>query len=75
MPLASAERLAYAVVCPKCARATPKMVAWLATFEQLPCATPGCGNVISLQTAENRSVIQMLTDFAGELDEFLAEKR
>lgn len=73
MPLTAAERTSWMMNCPRCGKVTEKPVAWLAANESLPCATPGCGNVIDLKSAENGTLIQKLTDQCADLDVFLAK--
>jgi hypothetical protein len=68
MTLTAAERTSFAVQCPRCGKATEKPVAWLAASEALRCATPDCGNILDLQDAQNRPLIQKLIDQATEID-------
>jgi hypothetical protein len=74
MPLSSAERITWLMTCPSCGKGTEKPVAWLATFENLACATPDCGHVIDLKTIENRAIIQKLSNYATDLDAFFAKR-
>jgi hypothetical protein len=73
MPVTAAERMSFLINCPRCRKATEKSVAWLTTYEALPCATPGCAHMINLKTAENGVLIEMLSDQCADLDAILAK--
>ncbi len=73
MPLSSAERTSWMMLCPRCGKATEKPVAWLAASKTLACATSDCGNVIDLKSPDNAALIQKLADQCADLDAFLAK--
>ena len=74
LPLTSADRLIYRMLCPCCGKTTEQAVADLIRNYYLPCSTPGCGHLIDLKTPNNRALIKKLAHQCTELDTFLAER-
>ena len=68
MPLTAAERLSFQVNCPRCNKATEKMVAWLATNSTMRCATPTCRAILDLDAPQYRPLIDKLVEQASEID-------
>ena len=71
MPLSAAERMSFAVRCPRCGKPTQKSVAWLATKSRMRCSTPYCRAVIALDEPAHRMVIDRLVAQATEIDALL----
>jgi hypothetical protein len=73
MPLSAAERLSFQVNCPRCNKATEKMVAWLATNSTMRCATPDCRAIIDLDAPQYRTLIDKLAEQASEIDVLMVQ--
>jgi transcription elongation factor Elf1 len=71
MTLTAAERMSFLFTCPRCSKANEKSVAWLTTYEVLPCATSGCGNMINLKTPKNSAIIEALSEQCDDVDALL----
>jgi hypothetical protein len=71
MPLTAAERMSFAVRCPRCGKTTEKRVAWLATKSRMRCSTRYCRALIALDVPMHRMVIDKLVAQALEIDALL----